>query len=774
MKIISDYNNIKNNSKRNLQTTEFKPIRIIIDTSQLEYSLLASPYNDIEIILNSINRAKEAIQAIINVEPLQEKIKLEDNDKQKLNGFETERMNQSIVNGENDCDLLIFVRTPISTDGSISSDYYRFAIPKIIKNDTATKRPIVGYIIYNQLFQFKIDSIIYAEQKKEIISSIFLHEIIHILGFMKESFNDFKNPDIFETVNITRIPGGIIKKVVKSQNIINLAKKYFNCESISGIELENQNNPEDLEFSHWEGRILLGDIMTSDIYYQDQVISEFTLALLEESGWYKANYYTGGLMKFGKNKGCSFLNQDCIKVTVIEREGEEPILTYSNPFPNDFCLVSGTEGGNCSPGRLSRGYCDNSNTVADDNYKRYSLNSMGKKNAEYCPVSIESKIHVVGEEKFYLYNGNCKIGNDEFGIEMLFMNSNDKTGTNNYTIFSKTYGGIYGNNSFCALSSVLYNNETSSKLNIYGKQIRPTCYPMFCSEKSLTIQINDIYVVCPQAGGIIEIGGNYTGYIFCPDYNSICTGTKICNNIFDCIEIGSENKDINYTYNYTPNDLISSLTKYNNNEDSYKKNIIIGFELSEDGICPFECIQCYTNKRCFKCRDYDGNQPNYIGFNESDNRPIICQKEAPTERYYQSPSKPNYYYKCIDNCIICENQYECKNCDLTHYIENDKCVPRIVGCKDYNENIIIDEPRNGENGKGYKECLNCNNSDDYYCIDGIKTECHIIKDYNNETYYKMENKEYPCIRKCSDQFYDCIKCNSTKCLECKNDDDYYI
>jgi len=772
MKIKSNYNNIKNNSKRNLQNTAFKPIRIVIETSQLENSLALLNYNDIGIILNSINRAKEAIQAIINVEPFSEKIKLDNYDRNNLTGFELSKLNQTILYGYNDCDLLIFVRTPISTDGPISSDYYRFAIPKIIKKDPSSKRPIVGYIIYSQSFQFKIDSIIYPEHKKEVISSIFLHEIIHLLGFMKESFNDFKNPNIFDTVNINRIPGGMIKKVVKSENIINLAKKYFNCENISGIELENQNNPEDLEFSHWEGRILLGDIMTSDIYYQDQVISEFTLAFLEESGWYKANYYTGGLMKFGKNKGCNFLNEDCIKYSQLVIEGQEVFL-YLNPFSNDFCPASGTEGGNCSPGRLSRGYCDNSNTVGDPDYARYSLNSMGKKNVEYCPVSIESKIHIVGEEKFYLYNGNCKIGNDEFGIEMFFNNS-DKTGGYNYTIFSKTYGGKYGKNSFCALSSVLYNNETSSKISIYGKQIRPTCYPMFCSEKSLTIQINDIYVVCPQTGGIIEIGGNYTGYIFCPDYNSICTGTEICNNIFDCIEIGSKNKDMNYTYNYTPYTLTSSLTRQNNKEDTYKNNIIVGFELSEDGKCPFECIQCYKNKRCFKCRDYGEDPPNYIGFNESDNRPIICQKEAPTEKYYQSPSKPHYYYKCIDNCLKCENQYECKNCELTHYIEKDKCVPRIVGCKDYNENLIIDEPRNGENGKGYKECLNCNNSDDYYCIDGIKTECHIIKDYNNETYYKMEKKEYPCIRKCSDQFYNCIKCNSTKCLECKNDAEYYI
>ena len=67
--------------------------------------------------------------------------------------------------------------------------------------------------------------------------------------------------------------------------------------------------------SHWEAKILLGDYMNGVIYTNEQVISEFTLALLEDTGFYKANYYTGGLMRYGKHKGCSFVK----KVALIEK-----------------------------------------------------------------------------------------------------------------------------------------------------------------------------------------------------------------------------------------------------------------------------------------------------------------------------------------------------------------------------------------------------------------------------------------------------------------------
>ena len=93
-----------------------------------------------------------------------------------------------------------------------------------------------------------------------------------------------------------------------------VAKKYFNCPTMEGVELENQGGSGTAD-SHWEARILLGEYMNGYSYTEEQVISEFTLAYLEDTGYYKPNYYTGGLMRFGKHKGCEFLEEMCVDKT---------------------------------------------------------------------------------------------------------------------------------------------------------------------------------------------------------------------------------------------------------------------------------------------------------------------------------------------------------------------------------------------------------------------------------------------------------------------------
>ena len=767
-------NTINNESKRKLDTNKnFLPIRIYIDTSLLEkqYSQItdADANYNIKIILDSIKRAKEAIEELINVERRKDKLTLNNEDLSKLNevGFSTPEINNTFIqNGIDNCDLLIFVR--FSDDNkdieSIHETRPYFAKPRIIKQEN-NYRPLIGSVIYYKRYNNGMRTINERFQK-EIISTIFLHEYIHILGFMNQIFDQFNGKsEIFETISVNRTGKIFNKKIVKSNKILNIAKKYFNCSAIKGIELDSQGNTEELGTSHWEGRILFGDIMISDLYFQEQIVSEFTLALLEESGWYKANYYTGGLMNFGKNKGCDFLNSDCIKLEEIEIPGQT-IFYYDIPFPKEFCYESKSDG-TCSVGRISRGYCLNSKEITDEKYKRKRKTNLGMWNVEYCPVSIDSYMGIS-----YYYGGNCKLGNNGTYGEGLSFPHNGKY---SYSIFSKNYGEKYSDNSFCALSSVLHKNESIEKLDIYGKYIRPTCYPMFCSKKSLTIQINEIFVVCPRNGSVIEIGGEYTGYILCPDYNTICSGTVVCNNLFDCIKNKSEIKDENYTYDYSIDDVITNVGIDTNEESYYQDKLIIGYELGDDGKCPRDCIQCLENRRCLICRNFTENiLPFYIGINEIDNLEILCLKDHPTEGYY---NKSNYYYKCVDNCVLCENQYECLKCGLTHYIgDNKKCEERIVGCRDYNPDPekIVDEPRNGENGKGYSECLNCKNDENYYCLDGNFSTCVYLNDYNNETYYEMEDRNFSCVQKCEKRFTNCEKCNKTSCYECIKNATYII
>jgi hypothetical protein len=107
---------------------------------------------------------------------------------------------------------------------------------------------------------------------------------------------------------------------------------------------------------------------------------------------------------------------------------------------------------------------------------------------------------------------------------------------------------------------------------------------MFCSDRSVTIRINKQNIVYPRNGGYINIGGNYTGYLLCPDYNLICTQTDQtapCNNMFDCVDKHITMKE-DYIYDYTPSNVTVQIIEINETGVLFDK----GYEESENGRCP--------------------------------------------------------------------------------------------------------------------------------------------------------------------------------------------
>jgi hypothetical protein len=167
---------------------------------------------------------------------------------------------------------------------------------------------------------------------------------------------------------------------IGSKRVLEVGKKYFNCSTCNAIELDNLGGNGTM-ISHWKSKILLGDYMNGNIYTEEQVISEFTLALLEDSGYYKANYYTGGLMQYGRNKGCSFLYSKCLGIN-----GTNP--SFENEF-FDILTSDNYMDPSCSSGRQSRTYHILWNYKFIPLQYRYFYNSNigGYPAAEYCPVS---------------------------------------------------------------------------------------------------------------------------------------------------------------------------------------------------------------------------------------------------------------------------------------------------------------------------------------------------------------------------------------------------
>ena len=74
---------------------------------------------------------------------------------------------------------------------------------------------------------------------------------------------------------------------------------------------------------------------------------------------------------------------------------------------------------------------------------------------------------------------------------------------------------------------------------------------MFCSDRTLTIKISEQYITCPRQGGKVKLSREFKGHIFCPDYNLICTGTEMCNDMLDCMKKKSLIKEESFIYDYT-------------------------------------------------------------------------------------------------------------------------------------------------------------------------------------------------------------------------------
>ncbi|MCF0116458.1 MAG: hypothetical protein HUJ61_00220, partial [Bacilli bacterium] len=398
---------------------------------------------------------------------------------------------------------------------------------------------------------------------------------------------------------------------------------------ITGLELEEFGG-QGTAGSHWEARQLLGDYMNGINYSPEQVISEFTLAALEDLKFYKANYYTGGLMQFGKNKGCNFVKEKCLNNGKTNKK-------FKNEFFDTIRETRFTPNRldpGCSSGRQSR-VIRSVKEYEDlhEAYKYFGNKTAGCfQSADYCPVGTE--LNAIG-----YYDGSCSKGDDIFPNRFTgYVTWAEKTKDElNPFIFEK-----YSNKSFCVLSSLI-KKEINITLR-YPNGVRPLCYQMHCSEKSLTIQIGEDFIVCPREGGMVN-ARDFKGYLLCPDYYLICSGTVMCNDMFECVEKKSQRKEEAYYLDY------ESLTTQDIDDAEEKGFNSNNYELSEDGKCPKYCKNCDLNGRCKSCKaDY--------GLVEDDEDKIICLLLSELKTGYYK-DKNSIYHKCIENCLNCVDGETC-------------------------------------------------------------------------------------------------------------------
>jgi len=378
-------------------------------------------------------------------------------------------------------DVIIFPQF----DSDLGSNVLAAAAPCIVTN---SNRPYGGVLYINTNLNFN------KGNTNQYLKNILLHEITHILVF---------HPYFFTALKLNQTEGS--NSYIISPKAVAKAREHFDCSSITRIPLENQGGTGSVG-SHWESRYMLGDYMISTDY-PDQAISDITLGLFEDSGFYKVNYYSGGLFKFGKGKGCEFFNKDCI---------ENEKATFE-----EFCDTANAA--MCSSSRTLKSSCYLT-TYTSSIPTAYQYFSDPRKGgfpaADYCPVPYQA------HSSSTYFSNHCQIGSSSLSSE---------------------YNEKIGFDSFCFMSSILPSSSTASTSQI------PICYEVRCDadNNQFTVTIGSSEIACPTEGGTVNAPSGFTGSIVCPKYSDICLSDgSVCNEMFSCFTNLATHDNYNYQVTY--------------------------------------------------------------------------------------------------------------------------------------------------------------------------------------------------------------------------------
>ncbi|PRP78713.1 leishmanolysin-like peptidase [Planoprotostelium fungivorum] len=377
-----------------------------------------------------------------------------------------------------DTDLLVYVfARPVSNDQIIAQ-------AAACQFDGTTRRSTVGYINFNPV---QVASTTSKYSYAQVVSTA-VHESSHILGFSFNRLNawyDASNPSnnvvpydqVVKTFQFPTSQAGVTRPIYKivSPLVLRVAKDHYNCSTIDGVELENFP-AIGTNGSHWEMRTVMSEYMVGVI--QDHpVISRFTMAFFQDSGWYMSNFSLAGALQWGAGLGCSFVQQYC-----------------TQSWPSTLYLCGAKSAAGCNYDRTSTSGCYIApvNPKPDGyNYPAFADGMYGDPYADYCPYYVP------------VDKGDCTV-----------LQNGITTGA-----VTGTRGVKYGFYSRCYMNSLLQNSLSSA-------DTQPGCYQSVCIYGKLKVLVGSVYYDCPIGGKISPDG--YGGSINCPTDDTLCdTGSSL-------------------------------------------------------------------------------------------------------------------------------------------------------------------------------------------------------------------------------------------------------
>lgn len=138
---------------------------------------------------------------------------------------------------------------------------------------------------------FKYDVSNIKQKAFESMVLTMIHEIMHIMGWSSGAFQYWQDSrktgdsKLYDVTTKTATLRGKSVTLVTTPEVVKTARSYFNCNTLEGLELEDQGG-SGTAGSHWDERVAREDLMCGQIGgYKG--ITELTAAFFEDSGWYK-------------------------------------------------------------------------------------------------------------------------------------------------------------------------------------------------------------------------------------------------------------------------------------------------------------------------------------------------------------------------------------------------------------------------------------------------------------------------------------------------------
>jgi leishmanolysin len=351
------------------RSENFKPIRIFFYTDALDNIRDSSNAAKIDWYKNVIlPKTAEFWSQALSVIPVSGRLRVSSTE---LDGFSycgdsdfTEVPNDHKSDGVANTDLILYVS---------GSDSQRFCPSRTLAvavpcNFDQFDRPTAGAInVCLDNIELNEDGTATSDVVKDYVD-VTIHEVGHVLGHSSNSYRFYWDPETgeprtsrpFSSRTVTCVDGTSRSLILPSDNTMKffdddgrrfasivtpkvraVARNQFDCQSLEGAQLENQpTRAESCAGDHWDERLYYPEALSGVISPTANILSSLTLALMEDSGWYKANYTSSRMSPWGLGSGCSFVNQPCLTQGT---SGGTEVPSYGRGF---FCN-SGEEKG-CS------------------------------------------------------------------------------------------------------------------------------------------------------------------------------------------------------------------------------------------------------------------------------------------------------------------------------------------------------------------------------------------------------------------------------------------